>query len=94
MCDLFFQPLSKPLPCKERGFNSCSPPLVKATVYTQILAECIYPASELIPWLAGYRFSVKIFDLCVHRSLPLQGRGWGLGLRESCTRRYHRTRHK
>jgi len=28
MCDLFLKPLSKPLPCKERGFNYYAPSLV------------------------------------------------------------------
>ncbi|MBW4608839.1 MAG: type II toxin-antitoxin system RelE/ParE family toxin [Hassallia sp. WJT32-NPBG1] len=28
MCDLFLKPLSKPLPHRERGFDSCSPSLV------------------------------------------------------------------
>jgi len=28
MCNLFLEPLSKPLPHRERGFDSCSPSLV------------------------------------------------------------------
>jgi hypothetical protein len=32
MCNLFLKPLSKPLPHRERGFDSCSPSLFREGV--------------------------------------------------------------